>query len=132
MKAVDILRKKSGHFPVKILSDKVFTSHRNQNYLFMEYIGFSPKKYTGIIRFNSFVNLYMKKPEFLSDIALQCGYHDLSHLNKDFMRYMGTSPSDYFENFSSDVNNWCELDYLQPSKFPFFTNNIVKSQTNFG
>ncbi|MDQ7960900.1 helix-turn-helix domain-containing protein [Flavobacterium lindanitolerans] len=113
-KAVDILRKKSGHFPVKSLSEQVFTSHRNLNYLFMEYIGFSPKKYADIIRFNSFVNLYMQKPEFLSDIALQCGYHDLSHLNKDFMRYMGTSPSDYFENFSSDVNNWCELDYLKP------------------
>mgnify|MGYP003582468476 CR=1 FL=1 len=114
VRAIDILSKNSGQFPVKKLSEQVFTSHRNLNYLFMEYIGFSPKKYADIIRFNTFVNLYTQKPEILSDIALQCGYHDLSHLNKDFIRYMGTSPSDYFENFSSDANNWCELDYLKP------------------
>lgn len=113
-RAIDILRKNSGHFPVKTLSEQVFTSHRNLNYLFMEYIGFSPKKYADIIRFNTFVNFYGQKPELLCDIALQCGYHDLSHLNKDFMKYMGTSPSDYFGNFHSDVNNWCELDFLKP------------------
>lgn len=109
-KAINILQKSSGNFPAQNLSEQVFTSHRNLNYLFMEYIGFSPKKYADIIRFNTFVNQYIKKPELLSDIAFQCGYHDLSHLNKDFMRYIGTSPSDYFENFHSDVNNWCELD----------------------
>ncbi|WP_316815761.1 helix-turn-helix domain-containing protein [Pedobacter nyackensis] len=113
-KAIDILRKNSGHFPIKRLSEQVFTSHRNLNYLFMEYVGFSPKKYADIIRFNSFVNLYNQNPEILSDVAFQYGYHDLSHLNKDFMRYIGTSPSDYFENFHSDVNNWCELDHLKP------------------
>ncbi|MDR6923654.1 MULTISPECIES: helix-turn-helix domain-containing protein [Chryseobacterium] len=109
-KAINILQKSSGNFPAQNFSGQVFTSHRNLNYLFMEYIGFSPKKYADIIRFNTFVNQYIKKPELLSDIAFQCGYHDLSHLNKDFMRYIGTSPSDYFENFHSDVNNWCELD----------------------
>ncbi|KQS53260.1 MULTISPECIES: AraC family transcriptional regulator [Flavobacterium] len=113
-KAINILCQKSGHFPVENLSEQVFTSNRNLNYLFMEYIGFSPKKYGDMIRFNSFVNLYAQNPEILFDIALRCGYHDLSHLNKDFMRYMGTSPSDYFSNTHSDINNWCELDYLKP------------------
>ncbi|MGN6491529.1 MAG: helix-turn-helix domain-containing protein [Agriterribacter sp.] len=112
-RAINILRSNSGCFPVKKLGEQVFTSHRNLHYLFMEYVGFSPKKYADIIRFNAFVNLYSQKPEMLSNIALQCGYHDLSHLNKDFMRYIGTSPSDYFGNFRSDINNSCELDYLE-------------------
>jgi len=113
-RAINILRNHSGHFPVKSLEELVFTSQRNLHYLFMQYIGFSPKKYADIIRFNSFVNFYSQKQGILSEIGLQCGYHDLSHLNKDFIKYMGTSPSDYFENFNTDVNNWCELDFLRP------------------
>ncbi|MFN0256837.1 helix-turn-helix domain-containing protein [Pedobacter ureilyticus] len=113
-RAISILRTHSGHFPIHNLGDQVYTSHRNLNYLFMEYVGFSPKKYADIIRFNSFVNLYSQRPEIFFDIALQCGYHDLSHLNKDFLRYIGSSPSEYFDNFHSEFNNWCELDYLRP------------------
>ena len=112
--AINILSSNSGNFSVKRLGEQVFTSQRNLHYLFMEFVGFSPKKYADIIRFNSFVNQYSQRPEMLSKIALQCGYHDLSHLNKDFIRYVDASPSDYFKSFHSEFNNWCELDYLKP------------------
>src|SRR5690606_23797758 len=108
--AIDILRIHSGNLSIEKLAQDVFTCRRNLYDLFMQYVGFSPKKYADIIRFNAFVNLYSQNPGFLSDIAFQCGYHDLSHLNKDFFRYIASSPSDYFVKFNAEISNWYELD----------------------
>lgn len=113
-KAIDLLYVHSGNLSVEDLAQDVFTCRRNLYDLFMQYVGFSPKKYADIIRFNSFVNLYTKNPGFLSDIVFQCGYHDLSHLNKDFLRYIASSPSDYLGNVTAEINNWYELDCFKP------------------
>lgn len=111
--AIDVLQKSHGNISINSLSESVFTCRRNLHDLFMQFVGFSPKQYADIIRFNRFVNLYAQHPGSLSDIGYQCGYHDLSHLNKDFMRFVGAAPSVYFGTaLSADINNWCEIDYL--------------------
>lgn len=111
--AIEILQKSHGNISINSLSENVFTCRRNLHDLFLQFVGFSPKQYADIIRFNRFVKLYTQHFGSLSQIGYQCGYHDLSHLNKDFTRFVGTSPSAYFGTaLSADINNWCEIDYL--------------------
>jgi|GEM_PF-2089916 len=46
-----------------------------------------------MVRFNTLVNQCLKQPisKSISETSAQFGYYDLSHLNKDFLRFTGLS-----------------------------------------
>lgn len=57
--------------------------------------GLTPKHYAKIIRYNYLMNqlIFTKKP--LTEISLEFGYFDQSHMIKDFTSFTGLNPSEY-------------------------------------
>lgn len=57
--------------------------------------GLPPKQLSAVLRFRRVVSLLRQGSMSLSAIALQCGYCDQSHLNREFSRYAGYTPTEY-------------------------------------
>lgn len=71
-------------------------STRSLTRKFTEQVGMSPKQYARIIRFRAVMNYLLTNPGVSwLDIIYQFGYHDQSHLIKDFQLMTGYSPSQY-------------------------------------
>ncbi len=69
-------------------------SIRQLDRLFNQYLGFSPKFYARIVRFQRALDLLMKstKERTFAEIAYVCGCYDQAHLNKEFNALAGSSP----------------------------------------
>lgn len=74
------------------LSQKQFTR------VFQKYVGMNPKSYLRLLRFHKALQKIRERTAegatSLTDIALQSGYYDLSHMTADFRDICGYSPSE--------------------------------------
>lgn len=78
------------------LSIQMGFSVRTLNRYFQQVTGFSPHTYRRIVRLAQVLNaLSLDKMANLVELALQLGYYDQAHLNKDFKAFTGYSPSEY-------------------------------------
>lgn len=92
--AVKYIYQKKGCVTPAELAKQVYTSERNLRRKFDQFVGISPKQYADMFRFNSFMReLYAGTTLHLETLALHYNYYDLSHLNKDFNRFLGICPS---------------------------------------
>jgi PAS domain S-box-containing protein len=60
----------------------------------------SPLKYITMVRIHAACQALAEGSERISDIALNNGFYDLSHFNRQFRRQMGMSPSDYRKKYA--------------------------------
>jgi len=62
---------------------------------FREHTGLPPKVFARILRFQRAAAL-MTRPggPSLCEIALDCGYYDQAHLNRDFREFSGRTPTE--------------------------------------
>ncbi len=95
--ALDFIYKKRGCTNLKELIKETGLSERTLQRQFSVQVGVSPTQYARLIRFN---NLFTEiaKPENTLDISFLTSFynfHDISHLNKEFKKYCGESPSDF-------------------------------------
>ncbi len=68
-------------------------SQRQLNRLFRAYLGFSPKTYSRVVRFQRALKLLRQDPGCtLAEIAALCGYYDQPHFVREFKAYAGTAP----------------------------------------
>lgn len=84
----------------KELATNYFLSERQFERQFLKYSGFTPKKFSRIVRFQSAMAHYGKKEKSLTQIALESGYFDQSHFIHDFKEFSGHLPKDYFSGNS--------------------------------
>ena len=84
-----------GATPVERLADEVGWSRRHLFARFREQTGLPPKTFARILRFQRAAAL-MTRPDgpSLCEIALDCGYYDQAHLNRDFKAFAGRTPTD--------------------------------------
>jgi len=67
---------------------------------YKEYLGVSPSEIIKIVRFNRFLNILQKEKELnLTQLALDAGYYDQSHLIREFKLYSSSLPSIYKRNY---------------------------------
>jgi AraC-like DNA-binding protein len=85
------------------LAKESFLSFRQFERNFKQLTGFSPKKYSRILRFQSATRLYGNKGKNLTDIAHECGYYDQSHFIHEFKQFSGYHPKQYFSGRSEAV-----------------------------
>lgn len=58
--------------------------------------GLTPKSAASILRLNRAAEDLIVQPEIsVSSVAVSCGYYDQAHLNHDFRRFAGCTPSDW-------------------------------------
>lgn len=94
--AVSLIQNNNGHLAVREIAGEVCLSERQFERKFKATIGISPKAFSNIMRFRS-VRRYMETHpnESMYEIAIACGYHDHSHMNKEFQRLGSISPSEH-------------------------------------
>jgi AraC-like DNA-binding protein len=90
------IEKDEGLQPVEEVGRSVGVSPRNLGRLFGRYLGFSPKYFERIVRFQKALRLLMKDAQTtLGEVSAECGYFDQSHFVKDFRRFTGGVPRGY-------------------------------------
>lgn len=62
---------------------------------FKNYIGISPKTLQKIFRFNSGIHLLNGREQQLTDVAMESGYYDQAHFNREFKALSGVTPRAY-------------------------------------
>jgi AraC-like DNA-binding protein len=90
------LRASAGRVEIGALARELGWSHRRLIARFREQIGLPPKTIGRVLRFERVSRLLRQTPApRLAEIALDCGYYDQAHLNRDFREFAGTTPGDY-------------------------------------
>lgn len=85
--------KGKGNIKIEDLSRKVGYSERYIQKKFKEFVGISPKLFNRIIRFqNSLYQINSDKESKLIDIALDNGYYDQAHFNREFKEFSSIQP----------------------------------------
>lgn len=81
--------------PVRAIAMDSDLSERTIQLRFRKYMGYSPKELLRFLRFKKVINSIMKLENQEIDwygLIEEFGYHDQSHLIKDFHHYLGTTP----------------------------------------
>lgn len=69
-------------------------SPRRFGTLFREHVGMSPKRYARLLRFRRLVGQARQAPAIdWAGLALDCGFHDQSHLVHEFRAFSGLTPT---------------------------------------
>lgn len=86
--AVKLILQQKGALSVNMLARECFISSRQQERIFREYIGITPKKLCNLIRYQCLWNEILSNPVFcIQDAVCRYGYTDQSHLMREFKRY---------------------------------------------
>jgi len=98
-----------GHIKLESLYDKFSISKVSLIKNFVNECGLLPKELCKIWRMNHFLILQQKPYKTLADVALQAGYFDQSHLNKEFKANFKHTPKQFFSVdtplLNSSLNN---------------------------
>lgn len=101
-----ILQQK-GVVKINKLETKFHLSRRWLEKQFAEQMGVSPKEFVRITRFNALLAQVMTTPSVSwSEMIEQFGYYDHSHLIRDFHDFTGQSPTQYYKDYPSIINNF--------------------------
>jgi AraC-like DNA-binding protein len=92
------LRGTGGRASISALATELGWSHRRLIARFREQIGLAPKTAARVLRFDRTVAALRSSTGGLAEIALECGYYDQAHLNRDFRELAGTTPTAFLES----------------------------------
>lgn len=85
-------------FSVSQLREDNFVTKKTFERYFLNHIGVTPKQYANICRFNNvraYLDNLLSEPDW-QDVIVSFGYYDQSHLIREFKRYAGKTPKEYF------------------------------------
>ncbi|MCB0630546.1 MAG: helix-turn-helix transcriptional regulator [Saprospiraceae bacterium] len=91
--AIRRIAAEKGNVRIKTLAKQLYISQDAFEKRFRNVVGTSPKRWSGIIRMQTVVREISTAG--LLDIALDNGYFDQAHFNKDFKRFTGLSPTEF-------------------------------------
>jgi AraC-like DNA-binding protein len=92
------LRRSDGRVSIGELAEELGWSHRRLIARFREQIGLAPKTAARVLRFDRAVAaLRSARPPALAELAVECGYFDQAHLNRDFRELAGTTPTAFLD-----------------------------------
>ena len=58
-------------------------------------VGVTPKRYARLLRYQNALSQLSESTQDLGELALDCGYYDQAHFNREFKAFTGSSPSEY-------------------------------------
>ena len=83
-----------GAVPVGSLAREIGWSRRHLAARFREHLGLPPKPLARILRFER-AAARLRAGAALADAALDSGYYDQAHFNRDFRAFAGVTPTEY-------------------------------------
>jgi AraC-like DNA-binding protein len=91
--AIHQIEQHGGLLPIEDLARDMGFSRKHLSSLFKEYVGFSPKLYANLVRFDRTIRGLQNQPEALwADLAFEFGYSDQAHLCREMKRFSELSP----------------------------------------
>lgn len=97
--ALSKIKAENGNVRIKELAKELFISQDAFEKRFRKMIGASPKQFSHIVKMNAAISKNKSVPLFL-DLAFENGYYDQPHFNKDFKKFTGQTPTDFFRSAS--------------------------------
>lgn len=109
------LRAADGRLRVSELAEELRCSRRHLTARFNEQVGLPPKTLARLCRFGRATRLLgggpstreldgaAGAPPSLTEIALECGYYDQAHLNRDFREFAGLAPTELWSTLLPDA-----------------------------
>lgn len=94
-RATGLLSKAQDEAGVAAVATAVGLSERQLERRFVARVGVTPKRFATLRRFERAVALAQTAPS-LTAAGVDAGYYDQSHFIRDFRRFVGSSPRDYF------------------------------------
>ncbi|RFS23931.1 AraC family transcriptional regulator [Chitinophaga silvatica] len=94
--AVSRITSQKGSIRIEELSKSLFISQDAFEKRFRKLVGVTPKQFSSIVKINTLIR---QRPPALSltHLALESGYYDQAHFNKDFKLFTGQTPTDFFK-----------------------------------
>lgn len=92
--ALHLIYKRRGNIRITELSDRLNISQSPLEKRFRNIVGASPKKFASIVRFKNL--LLRDHSSSLTDLGYDAGFYDQSHFIKEFKKFTGDTPQDYF------------------------------------
>lgn len=105
VQAHDLLLRSDGDLPLRALLEVTGWSRRRLATQFSEHLGMTPKALARLVRFRHAERLLRTSGHrSLASIALNCGYYDQAHLNRDFREFAGCTPTAHLKQLRSDTS----------------------------
>jgi len=89
--------------PVRAIAQDSDLSERTVQLRFKKYLGYSPKELVRFLRFKQVIQSIQQQQSSQVDwyaLVEQFGYHDQSHLIKDFKQYLGMTPRKFVQDIA--------------------------------
>jgi AraC-like DNA-binding protein len=103
--------------PAKAVALDHQLSDRTVQLRFQKYLGFSPKEMVRFVRFKQVLYHLVRQPGQRVDwheLVVRFGYHDQSHLIKDFGHFLGTTPRQFVRSYADYCIAQPARQYLDP------------------
>ena len=112
-KALAEIQAEQGNLSIPELAARCGSSERNLSRLMRDWIGYGPKRYAGIVRFQSTLAQMERVPALpIAALAMETGYFDQSHLTADVARYAGATPGRLISESAADfAKTYCDVPY---------------------
>ena len=93
-----ILAVNPAYLNVDLIAREINMSFRNLERCFKVQVGMSPKLYLNNCRFNRVLSSKLRNPhKDLNTLAFESGYYDQSHFIRDFKKFAGSTPNQFFK-----------------------------------
>lgn len=95
MQALNLIYERNGNIRITELSERLNISQSPLEKRFRKVVGASPKKFASIVRLKCILKNGFNSS--LTGIGLDAGFYDQSHFIKEFKRFTGDTPENYFK-----------------------------------
>ncbi|MFN7118308.1 MAG: helix-turn-helix domain-containing protein [Saprospiraceae bacterium] len=94
---------------IQHIVEKTGYSHKHFLALFSKYVGFNPKQFLRIVKFQQVIHRLEQTPQLnWTQIAYDSGYYDQAHFINDFKAFSGFKPMEYM-NKKGDIINYIPI-----------------------
>lgn len=106
LRALELVAARGGRVSVEALAQRAHLSPRRLRYVMRRSSGITPKFASRVARLASAVGRAGAGADSWADVAAEAGYHDQSHLVRDFRDLMNTTPTAWLDEEGRNLQGW--------------------------